>query len=149
MKKIEWINGNKMLIETGHATFDRQTNVISTGNIIANTMVGWNIRSWYDDGKGLIDYDTNKRTPGVLFRYDTSKFNLPSYVLEKIMSFAKDRKYLRGMWLYQIHHFNGRKLIVHGWILTDFQHNWLTTIENRWNYKSHCVLNECRNYLSN
>ena len=46
MREKEWVNGNKMKIETGHKTFDRQTNIISTGNIIANTLWGFFIRPY-------------------------------------------------------------------------------------------------------
>ena len=151
MKEIKWINGNKMLIETGHKTFDQQTNIISTGNIIANTLIGKNIRSWWDDGKGLIDYETNKREPGHLFNWDIEHFKvrMPDWIRRRIEKYSQEDQYRNGMWLYELFHFRGHDRIIHGWILTDIKHNWIITFNNGRSFKTDQVLAECKLYLSN
>ena len=47
MKECKWSkDGMKMLIDSGWKEFDRQTNLIDTGNVIANTQYSSFIRPW-------------------------------------------------------------------------------------------------------
>ena len=44
MKKLEWINGNKARIETGHKTFDRQCESVMCGQLLGTCQFSWCIR---------------------------------------------------------------------------------------------------------
>ena len=46
MKEKQWLNGNKMKINTGHKTFDKQTTYITEGNVLAATQYGSHIRPY-------------------------------------------------------------------------------------------------------
>ena len=46
MKHATWDNPNKMHIDTGYKLFDKQTNVISYGNVYANTQTSSYIPIW-------------------------------------------------------------------------------------------------------
>lgn len=148
MKKIVWENDNQMKIETLHKTFNKQTKLISTGNVIASTMMGSYIRHWKDDGEGLVDYPRNRRANGVLFKYDMDKFmkyidtETYKYILEVAMRSNKN------VILYMIFHNNPDGIYTHGFILTDINNNLL-----KWfvygNYKSQNVIETCASYLCN
>jgi len=65
MKKVIWDNLNKMHMETGYKLFDRQTNVISYGNVYANTQSSGYIRPYAE-----IECNGTIRKPGELMKYD-------------------------------------------------------------------------------
>ena len=47
-------NGNKMIINSKFKEFNKQTNLITSGNVIANTMWGLYIRPWSEtESNGL------------------------------------------------------------------------------------------------
>lgn len=151
MKKHEWDSPDKMRMESGHAVFDRQTNIISTGNIIANTQFGWHIRSWWDEGEGLVDYPENKREPGHLFAFDMRQFNgLPTAIYNSVREFAKSSR--RGLWLYEFRHFTGPswrpRKVVHGYVLTRYNHRLIRYWITGPTYKSCLVISECIQYVA-
>jgi hypothetical protein len=156
-KKVFDKTGNWMKINTGHKTFDRQTNIISNGNVIANTMTGLHIRSWDTTRLSHID---EERPLGHLFNFDIKPFDEYG---------ALQRVYFRGTWwrvrdiirellenesgwLYAFHHYNGamikRNRVNHGLILTHYNHVlWKTWVIGP-TYKSWNVINECAKYVS-
>ena len=76
MKKIEWLTHNRMKFESEHKTFNRQTQCISTGNIVSNTLLGWYIRPFNETKCNGFDFE-----PGNLQKADLKTFrNLPHYV---------------------------------------------------------------------
>lgn len=143
MKKIIWATPNKMEIGTGHAAFDRQTNIISTGNIIANTMIGWHIRPHSEtECNGLT------RPPGHLRDFDLQLFrsrNMRRHVLSYILSVTQDSP----IWLYEFFHYNGRCRIMHGYIVTAKDHTHMRSFITGPTQKSAGVIYECEKYVSN
>lgn len=102
LKQPTWDNPNKMHIETGHKTFDKQTNLISTGNIIANTMYGSYIRG--------VNEPDNAGKYGGLFKYDTEQFRKIGVGPSLIKSMAENIKYSQQQTLfYAFFHFTTYK----------------------------------------
>jgi len=141
MKKITWDNPNKMHIETGHRTFDRQTNLISTGNIVANTIIGRHVRAH----NNLNGWD-GPCEPGYLQDFDLSSFRfgvMPSHVREYIKSAAVDE----SVWVYHLFHYNGNRRIIHGWVITSHDHKPLRKFVIGPTRKSYDVVYEAAKYL--
>lgn len=154
LKKLEWKNPNKILINTGHKKFDNQTNLISTGNVCANTQYSGFIRHWNNEGEGLIDYPKNKRKPGHLFNFDMNIFkkvlNIPNWIVSIIAQEAKERN--KSMILYCFFHHNNhphsKGRIIHGYILTDYNYKHIQTFYTGPTYKSYDIISECKKYIS-
>ena len=142
MRKIEWENPNKMKIDTGHKTFDAQTNVISTGNIIANTMKGFHIRAFNDCHNGF-----ENKASGHLQDWDLDKFDyIPQGWKDRMRYENPNQKFI----LYEIFHYSNDNKIVHGLILTDNDKNHISTYCARAGYnKSYDILFTVRDYLCN
>lgn len=116
MKTIEWKNPNKMKFESAHKEFNRQTNYIGKGNVIANTQISGYVRGYHDEGKGLIDYPENKRAAGVLQEFDLSGFvHTPNYVKDYIRNTAKSDE---SVILYYFWYNSGGKSIPIGCVVT-------------------------------
>ena len=145
-KKLEWIHGDKMLMESGHKTFDSQCQLVCTGNVVSACQISSYIRCWNDEGKCLIDYDTNKRSPGYLFNWDCDHFpDLPGWLRKRLEYFAQETD--ESMILYKFQHFNDNSKIIHGWVLTDSKYNLLADWVTGPGYKSWLVLHECKKYI--
>lgn len=151
MKKIEWINGNKMKFISGHKTFDNQCNYLGTGNVEANTQYYSFIRAWNDDGKDLMDHDRNKREPGHLFNFDVNPFrqSFPEFRYIEKQLIEESKEWKESHILYAFFHHNEKKRILHGFILTDKNHNYVRTYYFSKTYKSENILTECRKYICN
>ena len=125
MKKIVWENPNKMHMDSGFKLFDKQTNVISTGNVFATTQ-----RSVYIAPYREITRNHAEFPEGYLMRSDL-KFggftgNLPLNI--KHVIYDKDRE--KSVILYAFRVFkNGREDII-GYVITDDEHN----------YMNHCIV---------
>ena len=139
MKKKEWVNNNKMLFESGHRTFDRQTNCIGTGNMIANTQVSFFIRP-------RIQTECNGQAfpVGDLRAFDMKKWHLPWIVRDMVLGLTERRKII----LYQFHHWNDDKRIVHGYVATTPGHRLLRTFIIGPTYKSGLVIAEATKYIT-
>lgn len=101
-------NGMKMIINSDFKEFNKQTNCISSGNVIANTMWGLYIRPYNEtECNGL----TFKE--GELFESDLKHFNISRAYKEYIKSLN------RQIVLYEIFIYrNGKKDII-GWLIED------------------------------
>lgn len=121
LKRIEWENPNKMKIDTGHKTFDAQTDLISDGNIIAGTMVGFYVRP-YEETKCYGD----PHPKGHLREFDLDGFKtrmgkqlIPNHVLR----FIRTVSMIRGVAVYVFFHWyesswGGTRRMIHGVIVT-------------------------------
>ena len=140
MKKIEWATPNKMLIDTGHKTFDRQTNVIMTGNVIANTQHSGFIRAWQQtEVNGLT------RDPGHLQNWNLGGFqNIPAHVKKYI----REQAHARSVILYRFFYHNGRRAITHGWVVTTDNHTLLRSFITGPTDKSRYVIQEVTQYIA-
>ena len=101
-------NGNKMIINSDFKEFNKQTNLITSGNVIANTMWGLYIRPWSEtECNGL----TFKE--GELFEQDLKHFNITRAMREYIKSLNK-QVILYEIFIYR----NGKKDVI-GWLIED------------------------------
>lgn len=110
-KYYKWSkNKMKMIINSGYKEFDRQTNCISNGNIIANTMYGNYIRAWDD----TINPVGNIVPKGYLFNYDLKYFNIDNTIRDYIRALNKQ------VILYELFTYNrnGKKNLI-GWLIED------------------------------
>lgn len=146
MKKIEWANPDKMVFHTGHATFDRQTNIITHGNVIANTMRGQHVRAWNDDWH----WQPGKHhEPGYLHEFDLASMKkyyrqISRRVWDRVKALGMDRP----LWVYVFFHWNGNRKTVHGVVITAYDHKHLETYVTGPTYKSYDVVYEARKYVA-
>lgn len=102
-------NGNKMIINSDFKEFNKQTNLITSGNVIANTMYGNYIRP-YDETINPVGEVVEK---GHLFNFDLQYFHISNAKREYIKSLN------RQVVLYEIFIYrNGKKDII-GWLIED------------------------------
>jgi len=146
MKKIKWINGNKMLFESDHKTFNRQTNCISTGNVIADTQYSGFIRPYNEtECNGF----TNPK--GHLQEYDLNWLlkDVPGYVKDWIRKYAKTKSVIAYHFFYRN---KERRKIDIGYVVTtpEYKKNKLL---NKWyaenTQKVRSVLDEAIKYIVN
>jgi hypothetical protein len=139
LKKIEWENSNKMKFESGHKTFDKQTNCLSTGNVISNTQLSFYIRS----AKETINPVGQEVPEGHLRDFDLRQFNrLPSHVERFVKRVTEDKQVI----LYEFRHFNGNNKVVDGYVVTDTDYNHIQTFFM--NNRAYKAVIEARKYIA-
>ena len=81
MKKAEFNKrGTRQLVDTGWKTFDRQTNCISAGNVIANTQISTYVRPYRETECNGLTFK-----PGELMTLDLKpyvKYRIPEAILD-------------------------------------------------------------------
>lgn len=129
--------------ESEHKTFNRQTDkigTISTGNVIADTLLGWYIRPFNETKCNGYDF-----APGELQQADLKVFcQLPQFVRRFITDKGKQTKFI----LYELRHWITSRKIVHGYIITDDKHEFLNCFVVQPGYKSRSVISEAIKYLA-
>ena len=145
MKKIEWATPNRMKFESLHKTFNRQTQLISTGNILSNTLSGSFVRAYYE-----MDCNGRAFNPGELQAFDLRQFgsDLCPGAREFISDYGKKKKLL----VYVLRHWiggigTGRK-VVDGVIITDTEHKFLRAFYKDNSRKTESIVNEALKYLA-
>lgn len=142
MKKIEWINGNKMKFESECKTFNKQCDLITTGNVWGGVQFSQYIRPTNET-------ECNGATfpPGQLRDYDLRPFGLHQFprVLEAVMEYADAG---RPVILYKFRHFNGERETVHGFVITDTNYHLLKKFYTGPTYKSISVIDEAVKYIT-
>lgn len=131
--------GTRQIVDTGYKKFDKATNSISTGNIIANTQFGWFIRPYkkqFCNGKGF--------KFGELMQSDLKYFhNVSSHLMEII----KDPNREQSVILYEF--FIGNDVIGH--ILCNAAHHLIASSTNHYGRcyeKRYRCIEELINYVS-
>lgn len=141
MKAIKWLNGNKMLFESQHKTFNRQTDIISTGNILANTQRGSFIRAFTE-----IECNGSKFPKGHLREFDFDGFFLlPTYIKKEVERLTETQTGI----LYEFFYYSNNKKVVLGYVFTDKEHNLVKNWNVSGSFKAESALNECIKYVSN
>ena len=103
--------GTKQIVDTGFKQFDRETNMISYGNIIANTIYGNYIRPYYEVRNGAYI-----GKPGDFLKYDMQYFKQIPYTMRRIL---EDKDRTESYCLYEVFtHPHGRREVF-GYILHD------------------------------
>lgn len=143
MKKKVWVTPNRMLMETGHGAFDKQTNVISTGNIIANTQ---NAR--YVRGELCVEcWGPKVYQPGELRDYDLENWPRMSPSVRRAVVQATTGQQ-GSVWVSEFFHYNGHRKIIHGYVITAPDHELLTTFVTGPTYKSAGVIDGVLPYVT-
>ena len=144
MKKLTWIHGNKALIETGHKTFDRQCECLSTGNVMGTCQKSWFIRP-----RSELECNGRVNAPGHLQDFDLGSFkNLPGHIGDYIKAQSKT------VILYELRHwvkkpYSERQKVVHAYIVTDYDHKLLRVFNVNRSAKSYAIAEWCKDYISN
>lgn len=149
MKQLQWLNDNQIDIDTGHKNFNRQTNTIATGNIIANTQYGKYIRSRYDTECNRFQFNE-----GDLQQYDLQHFKRSFGLSDQIAHTIKQAADLHeGVIFYAFFHYQRRQKIVDGFVLTKTHHHnyeHLTSfVTHRQFNKAYGIISTVRQYISN
>lgn len=107
LKAHQWINPNKMRIKSGFGLFDKQTVLITTGNVIAETQYSNYIRPW----KEVKNYSYIGK-PGEFTKYDMQHF---SQVPERIRKVIYDTEREKSVILYEfsVRHKDEKEIIGH------------------------------------
>lgn len=80
MQKVTWDNPNKMHIESEYKTFNKQTNYIGTGNVIANTQFSTFVRPFTETKCNGYDFQE-----GHLQNYDLNNISTPQSIKDWIV----------------------------------------------------------------
>lgn len=117
MKQMTWDNPNKMHFESEFKTFNKQTNLISTGNVLANTQMSSFIRAWNDVVNG-----SYIGKPGDFLKFDMKYFRrVPKCITDIIYDKAREKSVI----LYEFFIWKKNKREIIGHVLTDYNHNLL------------------------
>lgn len=109
-------SGMKQIINTGFKEFDKQTNVITTGNVFANTQASSYIRSYHETECNGFTFEK-----GSLQDHDLKPFK--SYLAHNEYNLIKDWSFGDGGILYMFFIRNKKKEIDPiGFVLTDKNH---------------------------
>lgn len=142
-EKVWRADGNSMIVETGHKTFDRQTNVLGPGNIHADTLLGKSVR-----GEMILTcYGPKRHKPGWLRAFDLAVFggSMPKHVWNYIVRRTRNKD---RIWVYELFHYNGHKRIVHGYILAKEDNELIHAFTTGPTWKSFSVVNGATPYLT-
>lgn len=143
MKKIEWINDNKMLFESLHKTFNKQCKLISTGNQIGDVVLSSFIRPYNETKCNYREFPK-----GHLRHYDLNNLvsDLPLYVKDWIIKNTIDK----GVYAYHFFYYVKGKRKDIGYVVTTggpgYEHlrHWYVGT-----YKAESALREARKYITN
>lgn len=116
MKPCTWDNPNKMHFDSDFKTFNKQTNIISHGNVWANTQTSSYIRPWKEvKNGGYIGQ------PGDFLKYDLRLFpNLPERFRRKLWDYDRNESYI----VYHFHYYDEkhRQRETIGYVMCDYNH---------------------------
>lgn len=140
MKKIEWINDNKMLFESEHKNFNRAVKCISGGNVIGDTQYSGFIRSYE-----RTECNRFRVSEGELQNYDLNWLNeyLPASFKDWIR--GQKEEFIGYSFFYR----KGRRKIFIGWVLTSPQDKLIRKKYARYTRKTISALDECIKYIIN
>jgi len=140
MKKIKWLNPNKMKFESKHKTFNKQCTCISTGNQIGDVVLSSYVRPFNEtECNGRIN------EKGHLQNYDLN------WILKDFAYYVKDwiRKNVikESIIAYEFHHYDNHRKIVDGYVITDNKHK-LLEVWYEGNYKNQSAVDEAIKYIT-
>lgn len=154
MKKATWDNPNKMHIETGYKLFDKQTNVISHGNVFATTQASYYIRPYMETGCHGRNYkpgELGRADLQMIFGEHMQNYNLLPWYMKQII---EDGNRESDVILYKFRVWKqGRERII-GFVLTDADYNLIDyKAVNYYGYSSylkrHFAIIEAARYVCN
>jgi hypothetical protein len=144
MKIKQWKTSNKMLFESEHKTFNSKCNYIGTGNVYSNVQSSSFIRPSF-----LLGCNGFTNPIGYLQNYDLNSNVFDALSTNQKNKIKESTDLHNGSILYKFFHLNKGIKIIHGFILTDKDHNYIFTFMHNETNKSYSVLNECKKYITN
>lgn len=142
MREKVWRDPDHMSIQTGHKTFDCQTTLITTGNIVADTQFGHYIRGELE----LTCWGDKVYKPGYLRNYDLGNFpGMPWRVRACVLEHTKGTE--ESVWVSKFFHYSGHRQIVHGYIVTTTDHKLLGKFVTGPTHKSGLVIDGVLPYI--
>lgn len=115
MKKPEWDSPWKMHFESDFKTFNKQTSIISTGNVVAPTQYSSFIRPYSEVKNGAYI-----GKPGDFLRYDMQFFrNVPEYMQKILKDTSRKESYI--LYEFSVVIDGSREIIGH--VLTDYNYH--------------------------
>lgn len=124
MKKLEFANPNKIRFKSPLKSFDKYVNYITAGNAITDGQLSYYVRSYNDEGEGLMDYPENKRVPGHLRQFDLNGFkNVPDDVREYLEEIRDKEVILYNFYYARMDGSGNRIRYDVGWVVTDTHKN--------------------------
>lgn len=146
MEAKKYNRQGNMLIETENKTFNRQTRVITHGNVIAPTMFSSYIRSPKET-----ECNNSTYPEWYLFKTDMKPFEERLRLNQSLVNYVAHEALKRdkSVILYAFFHWKGQKRIIHGFILTDWDYKHIETFYANNRRKSISVLRECKKYICN
>jgi len=138
-RETAWRDGDHMLFESGHKTFDRQVDCISTGNVLGHVQLSWHIRPYTET-----ECNGFTNPPGHLRAFDLKDWQLPQRVRRCVL----DQTETRAVWLYEFRHWRGDVKIVHGYVVTSHDHGLIDYFVTGPTYKSELVIHEAITYIT-
>ncbi len=143
MKQKEWRTPNRMKFESLHKTFNREADLIMTGNVSSRVQLSTHVRAYNDT-----ECNDHKFEPGHLRNFDLNAFSTwlranPG-VRKAVEEYTKDK----SAWLYAFYHTNGRKVVIHGFVLTTYDNKLVRKFYTNPSYKSHSVIDEATKYIT-
>ena len=143
MKMKSWDNPNKMHFDSAFTTFNKQTNLITTGNAYCNTQLSSYVRPYNEVKNGSY---TGKR--GEFLDFDLRPFR---FVPEKISKILRDKGRKESYILYEFFIYRNDKREIIGYVLTDKNYRYITSSVNcgygQSYYKRESALRECMEYI--
>lgn len=145
MKKCTWDNPNKMHFESEYKTFNRQTNIITTGNVFANTQISNYIRPW-----NQTECNGAAFPAGHLMNYDLQHYRCIPEEIERVLY---DKNRTKSVILYQFRVWNEKNHESEpiGYVVTDRDHNLIAYSIICWYGKSYgkrySAIRECMKYI--
>lgn len=139
-------SGDKMIIHTGHVTFDKQTNALGTGNYWANTMHGDFIRPYVET-----HCNGHRFEPGSLREHDLAFYKdigTPDKILNAVRKEGREKDVVFYVLFHWSSHGTQRKRIIHGYVLTDIDCRLIRSWNTGPSYKSYFVLNGCLPFIA-
>ena len=142
MKKTQWVSGNHMLFESECKIFNKQCDLVSTGNVWGRVQFSQYIRPTNETTCNGATFE-----PGELRNYDLKPFYLGQFpsVRKAVMEYANAG---REIILYKFRHFNGESETVHGFVITDTNYQLLKKFVTGPTYKSMSVIEEAIKYIT-
>lgn len=143
MKVAEADKLDNLLIKITHKTFNKQTNFIGKGKVIANTQFSNHIRAYNQ----IQSQGNDSKMKGELQKIDLAPFGkLPRRVYESVKKHGVNQNII----LYKFFHKNSsNEQVVHGYLLTTEEHELLDYYLVHLTNKSLSVILECMKYVTN
>jgi hypothetical protein len=141
MKKIQWLNGNKMKFSSEHKTFDNQCRCIMVGNQLGDVVLSSYVRAYIETECNGIENEK-----GHLQEWDLNEGFLKDfayYVKDWIRKNVKKESVIA----YEFRHFNNNKKIIDGYVITDNKHK-LLNVWYEGNYKNRSAVDEAIKYIT-